>query len=399
MSEQGRTTGSAVIRLHGGRRRVACARRVPLLLLTLALTGCDAKPASSAAIRPQQALSDADFAALIERISEPGGYFDTDNLMSNESGYLKVIDALAQTGIEGGAYVGVGPDQNFSYIAQARPDIVFITDVRRDNMLHHLLLKALIERAPTRVEFLAGLHGRFVPDDAASWRDRSIDEIVDYIDGLRADDAGLDALYQEIAAAVRSFGVPLTAEDLAAIERFHASFVRAGLGLRFRSYGRASQPYYPTYRQLLLETDIDGDQASYLSSLEAYEVIRQLQLANKIIPVVGDLAGAHALREMGVVMREMGVELETFYTSNVEFYLWRARTFDEWEANFASMPVADDAVIIRSYFPNAGGRHPSMVPGYYSTQTLQPAATLLEGGFRRYWDAVTRGVLELRVAG
>ena len=370
-----------------------------MTLIALVLAGCDAAPASSAAIRPQQALSDADFAALIERISEPGGYFDTDNLISNEAGYLKVIDALARTGIEGGAYVGVGPDQNFSYIAQARPDIVFITDVRRDNLLQHLLLKALIERAPTRVAFLAGLHGRVPPEPATSWRDRSIDDIVDYIDGLPADAAGLDALQQEIGAAIRSFGVPLTDEDLATIERFHVSFVRAGLGLRFTSYGRASQPYYPTYRQLVLETDIDGDQASYLSSAEAYEVVRRLQLANKIIPVVGDLAGGHALREMGVVMREMGVELEAFYTSNVEFYLWRARTFDEWEANFASMPLADDAVIIRSYFPNAGGRHPSTVPGYYSTQSLQPAAAFLGGGFAGYWDAVTRGVLDLRVAG
>ncbi len=372
---------------------------MPVILVALVLAGCDATPASSAAIRPQQALSDADFAALIERISEPGGYFDTDNLISNESGYLKVIDALARTAIEGGAYVGVGPDQNFSYIAQTQPDIVFITDVRRDNMLHHLLLKALIERAPTRVEFLAGLHGRSAPDDAASWRDRSIDEIVDYIDGMPADNAGLDGLYREIDAAVRSFGVPLTEEDLSTIERFHTTFVRAGLGLRFTSYGRAPQPYYPTYRQLVLETDIDGDQASYLASADAYGVVRQLQLANKIIPVVGDLAGGHALREMGVVMREMGVEIEAFYTSNVEFYLWRARTFDEWEMNFASMPVAGDAVIIRSFFPNAGGRHPSMVPGYYSTQTLQPAATFLGGGFSSYWDAVTRGVLELRVAG
>ena len=369
------------------------------MLAVLVLTGCDVKPASSAPIRPQQALSDSDFAALIERISEPGGFFDTDNLISNESGYLKVIDALAHTGIGGGAYVGVGPDQNFSYIAETQPDIVFITDVRRDNMLHHLLLKVLIKRAPTRVEFLAGLHGRFAPDDAASWRDRSIDEIVDYIDGMPADDTGLDALYQEIATAVRSFGVPLADEDLATIERFHVSFVRAGLGLRFTSYGRGSRPYYPTYCQLLLETDIDGDQASYLSSAQAYGVIRRLQLANKIIPVVGDMAGAHALQEMGVVMREMGVELEAFYTSNVEFYLWRARTFEEWEVNFASLPVADDAVIIRSYFANAGDRHPSRVPGYYSTQTLQPAATFLGGGFTSYWDAVTRGVLEPKVAG
>ena len=370
-----------------------------VLVLAVGLGGCDAAPASSAPVRPQQAISDTDFAALVDRISEPAGYFDTDNLISNESGYLTVIDALARAEIEGGAYVGVGPDQNFSYIAQTKPRVAFITDVRRDNMLHHLLLKALIERAPTRVEFLAGLHGRAAPDDAASWRERTIDEVVDYIDGVPAIEPGLDALHDEIGAAVRSYGVPLSDDDLATIQRFHMSFVRAGLGLRFTSYGRGPRPYYPTYRQLVLETDIDGDQASYLSSPQAYGVVRELQLANKIIPVVGDMAGPHALREMGAVMREMGVELEAFYTSNVEFYLWRARTFDAWERNLASMPVADDAVIIRSYFPNAGGRHPSMVPGYYSTQTLQPAATLLRGGFTSYWEVVTKGVLELRVAG
>ena len=335
----------------------------------------------------------------MDRISEPAGYFDTDNLISNESGYLTVMDALAKTGIEGGAYLGVGPDQNFSYIAQVKPTIVFMTDVRRDNMLHHLLLKALIERAPTRVEFLAGLHGRVVPPDAAAWQGRSIDAIVEYIDGEPVDEAGLSRLHEEIAEAVRAFGILLTQEDLGTIQRFHLTFVRAGLGLRFTSYGRASRPYYPTYRQLVLETDIDGDQASYLSSAETYGVVRELQLANKIIPVVGDMAGPHAIREMGVVLREMGLQLKAFYTSNVEFYLWRGGTFDEWEENFASMPVAADAVIIRSHFPNSGDVHPSAVRGYYSAQILQPAATFLRGGFNSYWDAVTRGVLELRVAG
>lgn len=379
-------------------RRAARGALVSLLTAVL-LAGCDAAPASSAPVQLRQAFSDADFAALVDRISERAGYFDTDNLISNESGYLTVMDALAKTGIEGGAYVGVGPDQNFSYIAQVKPTIVFMTDVRRDNMLHHLLLKALIERAPTRVEFLAGLHGRVVPPDAAAWQGRSIDAIVEYIDREPVDEAGLSRLHEEIAEEVRAFGILLTQEDLGTIQRFHLTFVRAGLGLRFTSYGRASRPYYPTYRQLVLETDIDGDQASYLSSAETYGVVRELQLANKIIPVVGDMAGPHAIREMGVVLREMGLQLEAFYASNVEFYLWRGGTFDEWEENFASLPVAADAVIIRSHFPNSGGVHPSAVRGYYSAQILQPAATFLRGGFNSYWDAVTRGVLELRVAG
>ena len=81
----------------------------------------------------------ATFAARIAQLSEPGGYFDTDNLISNERSYLHVAPALRNPSLRGGAYVGVGPDQNFSYIAQIRPSIAFIVDLRRDNLLLHLL--------------------------------------------------------------------------------------------------------------------------------------------------------------------------------------------------------------------------------------------------------------------
>lgn len=197
-------------------------------------------------------------------------------------------------------------------------------------------------------------------------------------------------------AAIEAFGVPLSEDDYETIGRFHATFIDAGLGLRFTTFGRPPRPYYPTYRQLVLETDIDGDPASYLATAERYDVVRRLQLANRIIPVVGDMSGSEAIREMGDVMRELDVELTAFYTSNVESYLWRARTFDRWVANLASLPTADDAVIIRSYFPNFGGVHPSTVTGYYATQMLQRASTLRAGDFSSYWDVVTRGVLDLR---
>jgi hypothetical protein len=61
------------------------------------------------------------FAAAIDRLSEPEGAFDTDNLVSNEKSYLDVSPALVAGHVTGGAYLGVGPDQNFSYIARVRP--------------------------------------------------------------------------------------------------------------------------------------------------------------------------------------------------------------------------------------------------------------------------------------
>src|SRR5437762_2975838 len=78
------------------------------------------------------------FGRYIDQWSEPEGYFDTDNFISNETSYLHVIDDLHQRVKAGGIYIGVGPDQNLSYIAHTRPMLAIITDIRRQNMLEHL---------------------------------------------------------------------------------------------------------------------------------------------------------------------------------------------------------------------------------------------------------------------
>ena len=101
------------------------------------------------------------FAAQVESLSEPNGYFDTDNLISNERSYLEVLTDLDRRNVRGGAYIGVGPDQNFSYIAHIRPSVAFILDIRRDNLLLHLLFKAIFQQSRTRIEYLAvRLHRR-----------------------------------------------------------------------------------------------------------------------------------------------------------------------------------------------------------------------------------------------
>lgn len=389
--------------MSAGGRRGRAAGYAALAAVALSAAVCDGGSAAAPGtpvFRPGTALSDSTFAALHARLSEEGGFFDTDNLISNETGYLHVVGALETLGVRGGAYVGVGPDQNYSYLAAVRPEIAFMLDIRRDNTLQHLLLKALVERAPTRVEFLSGLHGRPAPDDPAAWTDRPVEDLVRWVDERDPDPDVVAAVQAEVEAAVGGYGIPLDADDLATIRRFHDTFVAAGLGLRFTSLGRQPRSYYPTYRQLVLERDRDGRQASWLASRARYESVRDLHLANRIVPVVGDLAGPHAVREIGRVLAETDRPLTAFYASNVEYYLWRAGTFDAWARNLASLPAADGAVIIRSYFPNFGGRHPSAVPGYYATQTLQPVATLVDaagdGGFSSYWDVVTRDAVDLR---
>src|SRR5262245_866138 len=66
-------------------------------------------------------LTDTEYWALIEELSEPDGFFRSDNLVSNEDTFQWVLGDLQRTVKPGGVYVGVGPDQNFTYIAALRP--------------------------------------------------------------------------------------------------------------------------------------------------------------------------------------------------------------------------------------------------------------------------------------
>ena len=61
-------------------------------------------------------LTDAEFWRLSEELSEPGGYFRSDNLLSNELYYPEVLPGLVERVKPGGVYLGVGPEQNFNYI-------------------------------------------------------------------------------------------------------------------------------------------------------------------------------------------------------------------------------------------------------------------------------------------
>ncbi|HSM35820.1 MAG TPA: hypothetical protein VK837_05415 [Longimicrobiales bacterium] len=329
-----------------------------------------------AAPAPARASADTGFAALVERLSGEGAYFDTDNLISNEASYLHVAARLRAARAPGLAYIGVGPDQNFSYIAALRPEAAFILDIRRDNLLHHLLLKALMEAAPDRASYAAALFGRPAPPARLRRQSAPLVEILDWVERTPPDTSA--ALPPGLRERVEGFGLELSSEDLETIARFHRTFIAEGPGLRFRSHGRAPRWYYPTYRDLLLERDETGAPASYLASEDDYLFVRDLQRADRVVPVVGDFAGPHALRAIGREIAARGLELGAFYTSNVEFYLERDGSFERYVASLETLPAAPDGVIVRSYF-HRGRPHAETRPGYASTQLVQPIETFVEG--------------------
>jgi hypothetical protein len=307
-------------------------------------------------------------AGLIERLSEEGGDFDTDNLISNERTFLEVIPALKATGTTGGAYIGVGPDQNFSYIAQLRPSIAFIIDIRRDNLLLHLLFKSLFTLSRNRVEYLSLLTGRTAPDRLDTWRGATLDRVLAYIDAAKPESTeALERLDRRVHDSIASFGVPLSPGDFRTIQRFHHTFIVDGLGLKFESRGRRPQSVYPTYRDLLTATDRAGRAWSYLATESDFQFVKSLETQDLVVPVVGDIGGTRALAAIGDYLQARGTRVSAFYISNIETYL-AGNTFSQFVRNVGRLPHDGRSVIIRSTFQAS-----------ISTSSLQPIGEFLAG--------------------
>src|SRR5688572_7615502 len=108
-------------------------------------------------------LSDETFWKLILDFSEPDGFYEFNVYTGNEPGYQDMLPELTKSVAPGGTYLGVGPEQNFTYIAALRPRIAFLIDIRRDMMLEHLMYKAFFEMSADRTAFVGNLFGRKRP--------------------------------------------------------------------------------------------------------------------------------------------------------------------------------------------------------------------------------------------
>jgi hypothetical protein len=334
------------------------------------------------------------YGALIEELSEPAGYFDTDNLISNEASFLQVADHLEPGSIgRGGAYLGVGPDQNFTYAARLRPRWAFIVDVRRQNLVQHLLFRFLFENSPTPFEYLKLLFSLDCADAPLGIVGEDPEILIAALESCEPDRVSLE---RHLAAAVRfiegDLGMRLSGEDREGLRSILDAFFSAQLDLRFHSYGRPPMHFYPSFRQLLLSRSPSGRRSHFLTSADDYAFVRELARSGRLVPVVGDLSGPKALREIARLLRQQGESVSAFYTSNVEFYLMRSGRYADFVANVEALPLRQESLFIRAYF-DYGMQHPARLPGMRSTTLLQRIPDFLSlyrrGAYRSYWDVCT----------
>ena len=278
------------------RRRLLLS--TPLVLAAAFGAWAWAQSASAGASTLPARLSDQAYWRMIEQFSEPNGYFRSDNLVSNEDLYQTVIPRLQVTVGRGDVYVGVGPDQNFTYIAAVRPRIAFIPDIRRGNLLLHLMYKALFEQSADRAEFLSRLFSRPRPPDLGPASD--IETLFEAYAVVPAD----RALFQTNLAAIAQtlldrHGFPLTSADLAGIDRVYSAFFNEGPFLAYSSNGFSMRGRYPTYQDLQLADDGTGVRRGYLASEASFRLLKNMHQQNLIVPLVGNFAGPKTLQAVG----------------------------------------------------------------------------------------------------
>jgi len=381
------TCSPAPDRSAGGRvSRLTSAPRSLALAVLLAL-GTSLAPACA------QRAADPEFAALVARLSEPGGYFDSDNIVTNEASYLFVSSQLAKVGVHGGVYIGVGPDQNFSYVALIKPSIAFMLDIRRDNMLEHLLFKSLFELSRNRFEYLCLLLGKPVPSDIDSWTGKPTAQILAWLGRTTVDSAAVRASRKASNDRISTFGVSLDVRDRAMIDRYRAEFISSGLDTRYSSLGRNNRMDYPSFGELIVATDRAGKQIGYLADEDAFQYVRSMQQRDRILPVVANVAGDQAMKAIARFAAERKLEVSAFYLSNVEQYLiQRNQGFERYAANVKALPHGPSSVIIRSYF-GRGRMHPLYDPSNGGTSTS--LVETFDSFIRRYDAGEIPGYQEL----
>lgn len=399
-------------------------------------------------------LSTPTFADLIRELSEPGGWFHSTNFTSNESSYLHPFPVLRERRVAGGVYVGVGPEQNFTYIAETRPHMAFVVDIRRDNMLLHLIYKALFAQSGDRAEFLSRLLSKPLNRDLSflarlsqgepvwpqSRSESSVADLIAYFDGIDPEIALYERNLRVIKSLLKSYGIH-SMKDMKAVERIYQAFFERQLDIRYDLGTPADSTYnFPSLRDLILATTMDGEQANFLASDSAFAAVKEMHRRNLIVPVVGDFAGETALRGIADYVRSHDATISVFYVSNVEYYLatttyrevqesngadkfdlsqyfanmptseshdsnGSARsTFTRYFDNVSSMPIDEASLFIRSYANNQYINmmsHPRRIGGLPFTSFAQEISRFIRDdtwrslkGYDDYIRLVTEGIMD-----
>src|SRR5262249_23637580 len=291
-----------VLRLRSMRSR-KFSILVVVLVLCIALL-----PVGHAAPPAPDKLTNQQFWNLSKEWSEEDGVFRSDNLLSNETSFQYIIPDLLKVAKPGRVYMGVGPEQNFTYIAALKPTMAIIIDIRHGNLDVHLLYKALFELSKDRADFVSRLFSRKRPDGltAQSTAVQLFDAYAKAEGSREFYEENLKAIEEQL---VKKHAFPLSSGDLDGIRWAQSNYYRFGPAISYNSSLSTGQPpeivgatggnrfgnNMVNYATLMTADDGRGENRSFLSSEENFLFLKDLKTRNLFVPVVGDFGGTKAI--------------------------------------------------------------------------------------------------------
>ena len=295
------------------------------------------------------------------------GVFRSDNLLSNETSFQYVIPDLLKTAKQGRVYLGVGPEQNFTYIAALKPAMAIIIDIRHGNLDVHLMYKALFELSNDRSEFVSRLFSRKrLGGLIAKSTAREIFSAYGTAEGSKE-------IYEDNLKAIedvliKQHGFPLTPGDLDGIRWALGNYYQFGPSINYNSSLSANVPPAivgatggnrggnngTTYADLMLADDGSGHNWSFLASEENFAFVKDLEARNLVVPVVGDFGGDKAIRAVARYLKSVDAMVSAFYLSNVEQFLVQEGKWNTFCSSVVTLPLDETSSFIRSGPGRAG---------------------------------------------
>jgi hypothetical protein len=259
-------------------------------------------------------------------------------------------------------------------------------------MLLHLMYKVIIEMSEARADFLSRLFSRPRPPHLD--RNSTPQALFDAYRTVTPSDALFRKNLRTITdRLVMTHRFALTSDDAHTIEFVYRAFYLGGPDLRY-SFPQQFGGRFPTYAELMMESDRTGHNHSYMATEDNFRFLKDLEKDNLLVPLVGDFGGDKVIRRVGQYVREHGATVTTFYTSNVEQYLFQTDAWSRFFDNVATMPVDEHSTFIRSYFDMRlrSPRSPNL--GLRSETLLDSIAEILtafrNGQIQTYDDVIAR---------
>lgn len=215
----------------------------------------------------------------------------------------------------GGAYLGVGSDQNYLLAAWARSNLLVLMDFDGAIGDLHRVYKVAFAAADTPEAFVA------------LWGKTKEEELRTLVEAAYADP-------EEKKLATRAL-------------RVARQLVFSRLSRTRRDYQARGVPTFVT------------DQADY-------DHVRKLWADGRVFPIRGDLTGDTTLVDVAAALEKADLRLGVVYLSNAEQYFDYGPAF---RRNMLKLPVLDNGMIVRTL----GWRGPGFVEGEAYHYTIQPA--------------------------